>query len=52
MRRPRRSPAQSPASPRRSLRWGPDDGTHKARVRVADGTEYVTGGLQVGRGGV
>jgi len=33
------------------LLWGPDyDGTHKAWVRLADGSEHVVGGSQVARG--
>lgn len=33
------------------LLWGPDyDGTNKAWVRMADGTEHMTGGSQVTRG--
>ena len=31
--------------------WGPDyDGTHKARVRFADGRDQIVGGSQVDRG--
>jgi hydroxyacylglutathione hydrolase len=36
--------------PAELLLWGPDyDGTHKAWVRLADGTEHITGGSQVVR---
>ncbi|MBS1868097.1 MAG: MBL fold metallo-hydrolase [Actinobacteria bacterium] len=50
------APAPEPCTvagePATLLLWGPDyDGTHKAWVRLADGTEHVTGGSQVGRGG-
>lgn len=37
--------------PAELLLWGPDyDGTHKAWVRLADGSEHVVGGSQVARG--
>jgi hydroxyacylglutathione hydrolase len=48
-------PAQAEAvdvggEPATLLLWGPDyDGTHKAWVRLADGTEHITGGSQVKR---
>jgi hydroxyacylglutathione hydrolase len=49
------SPAGEPCrvggEPATLLLWGPDyDGTHKAWVRLADGTEHITGGSQVERG--
>jgi hydroxyacylglutathione hydrolase len=52
--RDERNPAAEPCTvagePAELLLWGPDyDGTHKAWVRFADGSEHVVGGSQVQR---
>jgi hydroxyacylglutathione hydrolase len=48
--RPAGEPCRVGGEPASLLLWGPDyDGTHKAWVRMADGTEHVTGGSQVER---
>jgi hydroxyacylglutathione hydrolase len=47
---PTGEPCTVAGEPAQLLLWGPDyDGTHKAWVRLADGTEHVTGGSQVQR---
>ena len=47
---PAGEPCEVAGEPATLLLWGPDyDGTHKAWVRFADGTEAVTGGSQVTR---
>lgn len=49
---PTGEPCAVAGEPAKLLLWGPDyDGTHKAWVRFADGTEHVVGGSQVQRGG-
>jgi hydroxyacylglutathione hydrolase len=49
---PEGTPCTVGGQPASLLLWGPDyDGTHKAWVRMADGTEHITGGSQVERGG-
>jgi hydroxyacylglutathione hydrolase len=48
--RPSGEPCTVGGQPADLLLWGPDyDGTHKAWVVMADGTEHVTGGSQVHR---
>ena len=48
---PTGEPCRVAGDPATLLLWGPDyDGTHKAWVRMADGTEHITGGSQVQRG--
>jgi hydroxyacylglutathione hydrolase len=48
---PEGEPCTVAGAPATLLLWGPDyDGTHKAWVRMADGTEHITGGSQVKRG--
>ncbi len=48
---PAGEPCRVGGEPATLLLWGPDyDGTHKAWVRMADGTEHITGGSQVDRG--
>ncbi|WP_249011935.1 MBL fold metallo-hydrolase [Conexibacter sp. DBS9H8] len=48
--RPTGEPCRVGGEPATLLLWGPDyDGTHKAWVRMADGTEHITGGSQVQR---
>jgi hydroxyacylglutathione hydrolase len=48
---PEGEPCRVGGEPATLLLWGPDyDGTHKAWVRMADGTEHITGGSQVDRG--
>lgn len=47
---PEGEPCRVGGEPATLLLWGPDyDGTHKAWVRMADGTEHMTGGSQVRR---
>ncbi len=47
---PEGEPCTVGGEPATLLLWGPDyDGTHKAWVRMADGTEHITGGSQVQR---
>jgi hydroxyacylglutathione hydrolase len=47
---PAGEPCRVGGKPATLLLWGPDyDGTHKAWVRMADGTEHMTGGSQVDR---
>lgn len=47
---PEGEPCRVGGEPATLLLWGPDyDGTHKAWVRMANGTEHVTGGSQVRR---
>lgn len=47
---PEGEPCTVAGEPATLLLWGPDyDGTNKAWVRMADGTEHITGGSQVQR---